>query len=170
MLAGVIPEELLVQVAADGSYDHVFAGQYRGLPLAHPLEQGFDAFPVQVQPIELVYGVQVDGDWQQLAVYVGERAVLVPAPFGEVGEVIYDAPRVGVEDMRPVAVYQDAVLVVLVICVPPDVGAPVDHVDPLARARQTLGNDAAGIARAYHQDVGLHDVPSRDPNNKSQPP
>jgi hypothetical protein len=52
------------------------AGKCRGLRFAHPLEKGFEVLLVEVQPVELVHGVQVDGDGQQLAVDVGERAVL----------------------------------------------------------------------------------------------
>src|SRR5215210_3559333 len=86
-----------------------------------------------------------------MAVHVGECTVLVWAPFRKVGEVIDAAPGIGVEDMRPVAVYQNAVFVVLVVCVAPDVGALVDHVDPLSGARQALGYDATGIAGTHER-------------------
>src|SRR5918998_4726187 len=99
-----------------------------------------------------------------MAVHVGECAVLVWAPFRKVGEIIDDAPGIGVEDVRPVAVYQNAVFVVLVVCVAPDVGALVEHVDPLSGARQALGYDATSIAGAHDQDVGLHTTPSRRSN------
>src|SRR5918994_1674469 len=94
-----------------------------------------------------------------MAVHVGECAVLVSAPFRKVGEIIDDAPGIGVEDVRPVAVYQNTVFVVLVVCVAPDVGALVEHVDPLSGARQALGYDATGIAGTHDQDVGPHAMP-----------
>jgi hypothetical protein len=50
------------------------------------------------------------------------------------------------------------VLIVLVLGVASDVGTLVYHHDPPARARQSLGDDAAGVARSYHQNIGLHTV------------
>jgi hypothetical protein len=60
--------------------------------------------------------------------------------------------------------YEDAVLVVLVVGVAREVGASVDHAHLLAGTRETLGHDATGVARAYHQDVGFHNAPPRNPN------
>jgi len=88
---------------------------------------------------------------------VGESAVLIAAPLREVGEVVHDALRVSVEDVRPVTVHEDAVLVVLVVRITSDVGASVYQVDAPAGARKLLGNDAASVACAYHQNIGLHD-------------
>src|ERR671913_2117282 len=99
-----------------------------------------------------------------MAVHVGECAVLVWAPFRKVGEIIDDAPGIGVEDVRPVAVYQNAVFVVLVVCVAPDVRALVDHTNLFSGARQALCYDATGIAGAHDQDVGLHATPSHRSN------
>ncbi len=83
----------------------------------------------------------------ELAVYVGERAVLVGTPLREAGEeVVDDSPGVGVEDVRSVSVHQNAVFVVLVVHVARDVETSVEHVYTPAGSRQALGNDAASEA------------------------
>ena len=62
--------------------------------------------------------------------------------------------RVGVEDVRPVAVHEDAVVVVVVEGIAADVRAAVDqqHAHPGAR-RETLGEHAASEAGAHDQVV-----------------
>ena len=70
-------------IAAYGADDHVFAGQHGLSRFANLLEEGFDVFLAEVQPVEAVHGIQVDGDRQELAVDVGEGAVLVGAPLRE---------------------------------------------------------------------------------------
>ncbi len=89
---------------------------------------------------------------------MGQHAVLVGAPLGELGQVVEDALRVGVEDVRAVRVDQDAVVVVVVVGIAADVGAPVDEQDLLAGLRgQALGQHAAGEAGPDDQIVE-HDV------------
>ncbi len=61
------------------------------------------------------------------------------------------------EDVRAVLMDQDAGFVVAVIGVPADMGAPVDDEHAFVpHVRETLGQDAAGKARADDQPV-IHD-------------
>ena len=61
------------------------------------------------------------------------------------------------KDVRPVAVHQDARLVVLVVGVAADMAAPVDQEHaPAGIAGQALGRDAAGEARADDQVIESH--------------
>lgn len=69
-------------------------------------------------------------------------------PFGEAGKILDDTLGVGVEDVRAVAVDEDAVGVGFVVGVAADVGALVDDQDLLASAGQALGDRAAGEAGA----------------------
>ena len=78
--------------------------------------------------------------------------MLIPAPLGELRQVIEDVARVGVEDVRPVFVDEDARLVVVVVGVARDVVAAVHDEDFfVANARQALGQHAAGKTRSYDQ-------------------
>ena len=85
---------------------------------------------------------------------LGQHAVLVGPPLRELRQVLEDLLRVGVEDVRAVLVHQDAGFVVAVVGVAADVGAPVDDQHALVpHVGETLGQDAAGEARADDQPV-----------------
>ena len=71
-----------------------------------------------------------------------QHAVLVRAPLGEARQVGRDLVRVGVEDVRPVAVDEDAVLVVVVEGVAADMRAAVDQQHALARPRPPAARPA----------------------------
>jgi hypothetical protein len=88
------------------------------------------------------------------AVHLAQHPVLVEAPFRELGEVIEDRLRVGVEDVRAVLVHQDAGFVVAIVGVAADMVAPVDHENPLvALAREAFCQNAACEAGADDQPV-----------------
>ena len=90
--------------------------------------------------------------------------MLVRPPLGELRQVIDDLLAVGVEDVRPVFVVEDAGLVGLVIGIAADVRPAVDQQDARAvLARQPLGKDGAGktgpddqiiVARRCRRDSG----------------
>ena len=85
---------------------------------------------------------------------LAQHPVLVGAPLGEPRQVLEDLARVGVEDVRPVLVDEDAVLVVVVVGVAADVRPLVDDQDLLAGAcRQPLREHAAGEAGADDEIV-----------------
>ena len=65
--------------------------------------------------------------------------MLIRAPLGELGEIVDDLVRIGVEDVRPILVDQHPRLVEMVIGVAGDMGALVDdeHVRAML-ARQPL--------------------------------
>ena len=148
LLAGVAPEEFFVEVAAHGVEDDIFAGFDRVARFAHPVEEGLNAGFVEVQAIQAVDGVLIDGNREQLTVNAGEDAVLVGSPVGEAGQVIHHALGVGVEDVRAVAMDKRAIGVRFVVGVAADMRALVDEQNVLTGAGEAFGNHAAGEARA----------------------
>ena len=72
--------------------------------------------------------------------------MFVGSPLGESRQVLEDALAVGMEDMRPVAVHQHAMRVVLVVGVTCDVRSSVDQQHATAGIGQFTGYDAAGVA------------------------
>jgi len=91
-------------------------------------------------------------DWygEKLAIHVSEYAVFVLAPLGELGEIIYYALRFGMEDVGAVTVYQNAVLIVLVVGVAPNMVALIYYLHPLSRAGQALGYYTSGVSRTNY--------------------
>ena len=88
--------------------------------------------------------------------------MLVVPPGGESGEVVEDIPRVRVEDVRPILVNEDAVLVVLVVGVSADMRALVDDENLFAgTCRQPLREHAAREPGADHEIVEHTHRPSR---------
>ena len=97
---------------------------------------------------------EVDRDRQQLSVDPRQHAMLVRAPLGELRQVVEDVARVGVEDVRPVLVHEDAGLVVVIVGVAADVRAAVADQHLLARVGgQPLGDRRAGEAGADDQVI-----------------
>ena len=75
-------------------------------------------------------------------------------PAGEARQIGGDVRSVGVEDMRPVAMHENAVVVVVVEGVAADVRPSIDQQHPLACARgETFGEHAAREAGADDQIV-----------------
>ncbi len=67
---------------------------------------------------------------------MGEHAMLVRSPVGELREVLIDTLRVRVEDVRPVLVDEHARVVVMVVRVAADVRAAVDEQHLLIELRR----------------------------------
>src|SRR4051794_11910231 len=82
-----------------------------------------------------------------------EHAMLVRAPLRELRQILEHPRARGVEDMRAVAVYEDACVVVVVVGVPADVSALVADDDALPARGEALCADAPGEARADDQEV-----------------
>ena len=151
--------------------------------LGDGLEEGLDLERGQLQPVERVDRVEVDRDGHELAVHAREHAVLVGPPRGEAREVVEDALRVRVEDVRPVAVDEQAVVVVVVVRVAGDVRALVDDEHALAElGREPFGEDGAGEAGADDEGsrtrsegrrdgkmCGACDAPCRQPGHRGSP-
>ena len=80
--------------------------------------------------------------------------MLVGLPIGEAGEVVHHALCVGVEDVRAVAVDENAVGVGFVVGVAANVGTLVDDQDLLTGVGEALGealgDRAAGKSRPHH--------------------
>ena len=143
LLFRIAPKELLVEVTPDFADDDVFGGSYlwqrfrpRGEPALHLLRR-------QRQPIELVDGIKIDGDGEELSVYLRQDPMLVESPLRELREMIEDHLRVGVKDMRPIAMDEDARIVVVVVCVAADVGSAIDQHNALVAAGSDLARDHA---------------------------
>ena len=134
LLARVVAEELLVQLAPDLADDHVFGRPDLRRAARRPTRRTPRARTTcRFSAVELVDGVEVDRDRQQLPVDARQHAVLVRPPLGELREVVEDVARVGVEDVRPVLVDQDARFVVVVVGVAADVRPLVDRSAPSCR-------------------------------------
>ena len=152
LLAGVAAEELLVEVAAHLGDHDVLGGLDPLELLGDRLEPALHLEGGQLQPVEAVDGVEVDRHRQLLAVDAGQHPVLVGPPLGELRQVLEDVGRVGVEDVRPVGVDQDAGVVVAVVGVAADVRALVDDEHALAaqlasRSARTLPAKPAPTTR-----------------------
>src|SRR5439155_19184258 len=81
-------------------------------------------------------------------------AVLVGSPFGELREIFDDLVTVGVENVRPVFVVENAVGIGLIKSVAADVVAPVDQQHArVVLARQPFAEDRTGETGADDQII-----------------
>src|SRR5215217_1229239 len=145
LLTRVVAEELEVELAANRGDDDVLGRPHLLDRLRDRGEEGLYFPRVEAEAVELVDGVEVDRNRHEPAVDARPYPVLVRPPLRELGEVVEDLLRVRVEDVRPVAVHEDARVVVVVVRVAPDVRAAVDNEDTLVRlGREALGEDTAG--------------------------
>ena len=126
MLASVVAKEFLVEFSSDPAHNDIFGG----LHLRSGLRQGSKELRsferVHVQPVEAVESVEIDGHRQQLAVNARQHMMLIRSPLRELRQVLENFQAVGVKNMWPVPVNEDAVLVVMVERVATDVGATID--------------------------------------------
>jgi ribosomal protein S12 methylthiotransferase accessory factor YcaO len=60
--------------------------------------------------------------------------MFVRAPAGELRQILKDLFRVGVKDVGTIAVYEDAIFVVVIVSIPPDVTAAIDQKNFLPKA------------------------------------
>ncbi len=83
LLARIAAEELLIELAANGADHHILGG----LDLVHDLaalgEELLELLGREVETIELVDGVEVDGDGKKLPVNLRQHTMLIGAPLGE---------------------------------------------------------------------------------------
>ena len=146
LLARVAAEEQLIELRADGVDDHIF----RRLDLVDRFGSrreilGCLLVGLEVEVEQHVERGAIDRDRHQFLAHIGEHAVLVRPPLGELRQVIDDLFAVGVEDVRAVFVIENPGLVGLVIGIAADVRTAVDQQHPRAvLARQPLGKDRAG--------------------------
>src|SRR5688572_31102262 len=61
-----------------------------------------------VRPVHAVHSVEIDRNRQQLAVHAREHSVLVRTPVGELRQILVDVARVGMEDVWPIIVDENA--------------------------------------------------------------
>ena len=79
--------------------------------------------------------------------------MFVWAPFGEAAQVVDDRRRVGVEDMRAVAMDQDSGCIVVIVGVARDVRPPVHQKHGSTDCREALREDGAGESGPDNHDV-----------------
>lgn len=153
LLAGITAKEFFVEVAADGIENGIFAGFDGVARFARPVEEGLNAGFVEIQSVETINGVLINGDRQKLAIHTGKDTVFVGHPAGEAGEVVYDALGIGVEDMGAIAVNKDTVGVRFIVGVAADMGTLVDDQNQMAGAREAFGDRTAGKASADDGEI-----------------
>ena len=83
LLARIVPEKLVVEIAPDAAENHIFRSSERAAILCDRGEIAFHAARIEIQTVEPVDRVAVDRHRQQLSIDAGEDAMLVGAPIGE---------------------------------------------------------------------------------------
>src|SRR5207244_1412104 len=95
-------------------------------------ESGAGFLVLQVHTIKCIDRRAVDGNGNLnvvslLILDLGEHAMFIRTPVGEAAQVLEDTLGVGVEDMRSVGVDENAVFVVLIVRISPNMGALIDN-------------------------------------------
>jgi hypothetical protein len=166
LLAGVVAEELLVEIAPHARDDHVFRGADLVAGLGALREPRFELLARQREAVEAVDRVEIDRYRQEHAVDLRQDAMLVGPPARELRQIVEDRLRVRVEDVRTIGVHQDARRVEPVMRIAADMVAPIDQEHPLAPlTRDAFSQDAAGEAGTDDQPVIHRDppIPGKDP-------
>ena len=103
-------------------------------------------------------------------IHAGKNAVLVLAPLGESREVIKYLAGVGVKDVRPVLMHEDAVFIVVIVRVAADMRAFVaeDHFF-VGTCRESFREHAPGKPRTDNQVIE-HTSPRVFEMNRSNVP
>jgi hypothetical protein len=78
--------------------------------------------------------------------------MLIAPPGGEAREVAENTLALSVEQMRPIAVHQDAVLVQLIVGVAADVLALLDHQHPASDFGKLAGHHRPRKTCTHHQN------------------
>ena len=125
-----------------GADDLVILGiPTRGVPLAHRLAKRIAEVEGTSVPVGALDVTMYRDDLRQ-------HPVLIRPPPRKLREMLEDRRGIGVKDVRPVAMYQHAVLVQFVVGIAGDVRAFVDDVHVVACLGEFARHDAAGIAGA----------------------
>ena len=147
LLAGVAAKEFLVQLATDLRHHHVLRGEDLLSGFGPLGEERLEFETRQVEAIERIHRVEVDRDRHQATVDERPHPVLVLPPPGEARQVAEHLVRVGVEDVRTVAVNQQSLMVILIVGVAADVIAAVDQQHAaVAFTGDPFGKNGAGVA------------------------
>ncbi len=133
-------------------YD-IFAGLHRVAVFADAGQESLDSSLVEIQPVIEVNEVLIDGQRIELALERDQDPVLVGPPLGESREVLEDRVGIGVKQVRPESVHQNAVAVGMVVGIAGDMIAPVDDQDIAPCAGQPLGDHRSRKARSDNQHV-----------------
>lgn len=146
LLARIAAEKGFVELATYLIDHHIFAGLDIGYRLgAAGQERCGLFFGCQLQAVQTVQRGYVDRDRHLLLAHLRKHAMLILTPLGKVGEVIHDALRIGVEDVRTITMDQHAGVVMKIVGVAADMRAAVDHQRSLAETGgQPFGQHAAG--------------------------
>jgi hypothetical protein len=141
LLPCIATEKRFVQFAANRGQNDISRASDRLHRLCFACQEAGHLGFGQRQAEELVDRGPVDRNWQQAAVHVGQDAMFVWPPLGEPAQVVHDVLRIGVENMRAVAVDQYACRVMMIIGIAADMRAPIEQKDC-----------PAGGGKAFRQD------------------
>jgi hypothetical protein len=154
LFARVVAEELFIQLAAHFVDHDIFRCANLLFLFRDRLEELLDLERCQAQAIHLVDRVEVDRNGQQLPVDAGEYSVLILTPLRETRQILEDVLRVGVEDVRPVTVNQNAGVVVVIVGIARDVRTAINDEHFLVRvARQTFGQHTSCVTRTNDEKI-----------------
>src|SRR5438270_3287968 len=112
LLACVVAEKLVIQIPPNTADDYVFRGLDLRTLFCDLAQEFIDLQAVEIQTVQLIERVSIDGHRNKLPVDAGENSVFIWTPRCEAGKIIEDAFRVCVEDVWPVFVNKNAVIVV----------------------------------------------------------
>ena len=123
LFSGVISKEFFVQFAPHPVDHHIFRIHDRRSRLGHGSKKAVHLERCEIQAVEPVDRVQVDGYRQMHPVHARANAVLVRPPFREPREVLEHFLAVRMKNVGAVLVDQDAVLIIMVVRIPADMRA-----------------------------------------------
>jgi hypothetical protein len=98
--------------------------------------------------------VQIDRDGNESPFDTGQDAMLIGTPLGELGEVLDDLGRIGMEDVWTIPMDENPRVIKRIKRIAGDMRPPVDEQDASTIfAGEALGQHAAGESRANDQEV-----------------
>ena len=118
--------KFFIEIPSDNVDNGVFAGSDRVPGITNGFKIGLQTFFIEVQAIEAVDGVDVDGNGKKLAVNACENSVFVRALFGEGRKIVKNFLRVGVENMGAISMDHDALFIMGVVGISGNMGPFVD--------------------------------------------
>ena len=155
LFAGVATEELLVELTPNLADHHVFGGADLVARLGNRSEKLIEFEGGQLEPVDLIDRIEVDRDRHELPIDRRPDAVLIGTPLGEPRKVHEDIARVGMKDMGPVLMYEDAVVIVVVVGVAANMRTHITDEDLLVRTCQPLGQHTSCKTCSNYQKIKL---------------
>lgn len=109
---------------------------------------------IKMKAIQLIHRIKIDRNGKQLTVYAGKHAMLVGSPRREPGQVFKDLKRIRMEDVRPVFMHQNAIVIVGIVGITSNMILPVNQQHTFTRLRcQPFGQHASRKPRPNDQII-----------------